>query len=155
MASRALTALLCAFLATPAAAQIIPSNYQLPPGYVEIRPGVISTDDRDIPPPVPPSLKRQVARLEIANGILDIADAGTTCHLVSKGGTEQNPVLRAVIGKRPACWKVFAAKGATIAARRILIGNMTRKGNYKPARMSLYVSAGLTGLVVGLNVSKF
>lgn len=148
--------LAAAFLAVPAQAQeITPSDYSLPPGYVDIRPGVISTDDRDIPPPASPSLKRQVARLEIANGILDIADAASTCHLVSKGGTEQNPLLRAVIGKRPACWKVIAAKGFSIGLRRALIDRMTDRGNYKSARFSLYLSGGLTGLVVGLNVSKF
>lgn len=152
---KAIAALLCAFLATPATAQIMPTSYSLPPGYVEIRPGVISSDARDIPPPPAPSTKREVARLEIANGVLDIADATSTCHLVSRGGMEQNPLLRVLIGKRPACWKVFAAKGASILGRRLIVRHMTKRGQYKPARTSLYVQAGITGVVVGLNVSKF
>ena len=92
----------------------------------------------------------EMSNLEIASYGLDAADAATTCIGIAQGGTEGNILLRAVIGKRPKCWKVVAAKAALAGGRYFALRGM----NEGDRRTALWISVGIASITVTWNFSQ-
>lgn len=97
-----------------------------------------------------PALAQSTTSLEVASYGLDLADATTTCMGIHQGGTEGNPLLRVVIGKRPKCWKVFAAKGVLAGGRYFALRGM----NERDKRTALWITVGITGITVTWNFTQ-
>ena len=89
---------------------------------------------------------------EVAFQVLNAADAATTCHAVSSGqAIEGNPLVSAVIGKRPSCGAVIGFKAAT-GALHWLIASELNKRDPNGAKWFQIVSIGVQGGVVAANL---
>lgn len=89
---------------------------------------------------------------EIVYQVLGAADAATTCHAVNSGqAIEGNPLVSAVIGKRPSCGGVIAFKAAT-GVLHWLIAREINKRDPNGAKVFQVVSIGVQGGVVVANL---
>jgi len=55
---------------------------------------------------------------EIAWQVLNAADAAQTCHIVSRGGSEANPLARAIIGREPSSGALRPAARLSVSSWR-------------------------------------
>lgn len=97
-------------------------------------------------------IERDADRWETAYLALSAIDAAQTCDFVARGvAHEANPALRAVLGKRPKCHELVAAK-AVLGAIHYIAFREIRARDPKAARIMAQVSFATQGVVVGLNL---
>lgn len=80
-------------------------------------------------------------------------DTATTLAATSgKDAEEANPLIRAVLGKKPKPLELVAYKAAQAGLVEVFTRGMIREGNYKGACRAYQVSTFVTATAVGLNL---
>jgi len=91
------------------------------------------------------------ANREIAWQVLNAADAAQTCHIVSRGGSEANPLARAIIGRTPSCGTTVGFKLAS-GVLHYVIADHLRDRDPKAAKVFQIVTLVVQGGVAAANM---
>ena len=96
--------------------------------------------------------RKQAKRAEIAFQALSVVDAAQTCYVISTGrGVEANPLVVAVVGKRPKCSVIFGSKSVVGVVHWAVFDHLNNR-NPKAAKVFSLVSLGAMGGVVVANL---
>lgn len=95
--------------------------------------------------------RRCVSRWRLIHAGAQIADAATTIHIIESGkGTEANPLVRLVAGKRPKWFELVGIKAAGFALTEWQAQSALRKGDGEAGcrahRTGAIVTAGAAAL---------
>lgn len=107
-------------------------------------------------PPLDPSAavaRRCVARWRLIHAGAQIADAVTTIHIIAGGkGTEANPLIRLIAGKRPKWFELVGIKAVGFALTEWQAQSALRKGDGKAGCRAHRTGAIVTAGVAALNL---
>lgn len=96
---------------------------------------------------------RCLARWRLIHAGAQIADAATTIHIIESGkGTEANPLIRLIAGKRPEWWQLVGIKAAGFALTEWHASRSLRRGDAEAACRAHRRGAILTAGVAALNL---
>jgi 16S rRNA C1402 N4-methylase RsmH len=88
---------------------------------------------------------------EIAFQVLNAADAAQTCHIIGRGGSEANPIARAIIGKRPSCGSIIGFKVVSGLVHYV-IADFARDRDPEAAKLFQTITLVIQGGAVAANM---